>query len=49
MLSDTHVPEVGEVAPPIDATTATGTRFSLSALRGLWVVAYFYPRASTPG
>jgi len=49
VLSDSHVPEIGEVAPEIDATTATETRFSLSSLRGMWVVAYFYPRANTPG
>ena len=39
----------GDIAPDIDAETATGERFSLSALRGTWVVAYFYPRANTPG
>lgn len=49
MLSDTHVPKIGEVAPRINATTATGAQFSLSALRGKWVIAYFYPRANTPG
>ena len=39
----------GDVAPEIDAETATGEHFRLSALRGTWVVAYFYPRANTPG
>jgi len=26
-----------------------GERFSLAALKGSWVAAYFYPRANTPG
>jgi len=39
----------GDIAPAIEAVTATGERFSLAALRGHWVAAYFYPRANTPG
>jgi peroxiredoxin Q/BCP len=42
-------PAVGECAPDIDASTATGGRFSLVEERGKWVVVYFYPRANTPG
>jgi len=39
----------GDVAPAIEAETATGDHFSLAKLKGRWVVAYFYPRANTPG
>jgi thioredoxin-dependent peroxiredoxin len=39
----------GDIAPSIEAETATGEHFSLAALSGKWVVAYFYPRANTPG
>lgn len=39
----------GDIAPDIDAETATGERFRLEGLRGGWVVVYFYPRANTPG
>jgi peroxiredoxin len=42
-------PEVGQTAPPIRATTATGELFDLAQHPGEFVVAYFYPRASTPG
>jgi peroxiredoxin len=42
-------PEVGQIAPPIRATTTTGGLFDLSAHSGEFVVAYFYPRANTPG
>lgn len=39
----------GDIAPAIDSETATGERFTLAALKGTWVAAYFYPRANTPG
>lgn len=39
----------GDIAPAIEAETATGEQFSLSALKGRWVAVYFYPRANTPG
>lgn len=42
-------PTVGQHAPAIEATTATGKPFSLAGLRGKWAVVYFYPRANTPG
>lgn len=42
-------PEVGEVAPPIVATTTTGEPFDLAGLRGSYVVVWFFPRAMTPG
>lgn len=45
----TAMPAVGEMAPPIEATTAQGEKFSLAEQAGRWVVVYFYPRANTPG
>ena len=41
--------EVGQVAPPIHATTSNGDLFDLSDRAGAYVVVYFYPRANTPG
>ena len=49
MASDTLMPAVGDIAPDIDAPTATGGRFSLAEQAGKWVAVYFYPRANTPG
>lgn len=43
------MPQIGDQAPPIDAETADGGRFSLAEQAGRWVVVYFYPRANTPG
>jgi peroxiredoxin len=48
-MTDRANPQVGELAPPISASTATGEMFELSDHRGEYVVAYFYPRANTPG
>ena len=48
-MPEIRTPEIGKAAPVIEATTATSEHFSLSALRGQWVVIYFYPRANTPG
>jgi peroxiredoxin Q/BCP len=45
----TPMPVPGDIAPPIEAETATSGRFSLAELVGKWVVIYFYPRANTPG
>lgn len=42
-------PQVGQPAPPIQARSDDGRTLDLSALRGQWVVLYFYPRAGTPG
>lgn len=39
--------KIGDVAPPIVATTHDGRPFRLEALRGRPVVIYFYPRAFT--
>jgi len=41
--------KVGERAPSLDGETSTGAPVSLEALRGKWVVVYFYPKANTPG
>jgi peroxiredoxin len=42
-------PQVGQSAPPINATTATGTHFELADCVGSYVVIWFFPRAMTPG
>ena len=39
----------GDIAPDFTSTTHDGTVVSLSALRGRWVVLYFYPADNTPG
>jgi thioredoxin-dependent peroxiredoxin len=41
--------QVGQLAPPFETRSDDGHPVSLAALRGLWVVLYFYPRAMTPG
>jgi len=41
--------KVGDVAPPFEAASSSGKLISLAALRGQWVVVYFYPKAFTPG
>jgi peroxiredoxin len=43
------LPQVGEVAPPISATTATGEHFDLADHRGGYVAIWFFPRSNTPG
>ena len=42
-------PEIGEIAPPIKATTATGEPFDLAEHLGGYVVIWVFPRANTPG
>jgi peroxiredoxin len=42
-------PRLGDPAPPIDATTATGARFDLAGALGGYAVVWFFPRANTPG
>jgi peroxiredoxin len=42
-------PEVGEPAPPIKATTATGEHFDLADHLGSYVVIWFFVRSNTPG
>ncbi len=43
------LPEIGQPAPNFTLPAADGSSVTLSALRGQWVVVYFYPKASTPG
>ncbi len=40
---------VGQPAPDFNGTDDTGKPISLAALRGKWVVLYFYPKDNTPG
>lgn len=42
-------PEPGTQAPAFELTDQAGETVSLDALRGRWVVLYFYPRDDTPG
>ncbi len=41
--------EVGKNAPTLEGATGDGGTLSLKALRGKWVVVYFYPKDNTPG
>lgn len=41
--------EPGQPAPTFDLPADDGSRVSLEALRGSWVVLYFYPKDNTPG
>ena len=41
--------QIGEPAPTFTTTSHTGEEVSLEALRGRWVVLYFYPADDTPG
>lgn len=40
---------VGAPPPSFSATAHDGTRLDLAALKGKWVVVYFYPKDETPG
>jgi peroxiredoxin Q/BCP len=40
--------KIGDTAPAFDMPTDDG-RVSLAALKGQWVVLYFYPKDDTPG
>ena len=48
-MSTTAELQEGDIAPAIEAETATGEQFSLSGLKGHWIAVYFYSRANTPG
>lgn len=39
----------GDRAPDFDLTAADGTQVSLSDLKGMKAIIYFYPKAMTPG
>ncbi|NTU72117.1 MAG: redoxin domain-containing protein [Coriobacteriia bacterium] len=41
--------EIGDIAPPINATTIGGDSFDLAEQLGKYVVIWFFPRAMTPG
>jgi peroxiredoxin Q/BCP len=41
--------ETGSIAPDITLPDQDGNPVTLSALRGRWVVVYFYPADDTPG
>ncbi len=41
--------EIGKPAPRLKGTTTDGSELSLAALKGQWVVVYFYPKDNTPG
>jgi peroxiredoxin Q/BCP len=43
------MPEPGSEAPAFTLSDQEGAEVSLAALRGKWVVLYFYPRDDTPG
>jgi peroxiredoxin Q/BCP len=43
------MPEIGKKTPPLTGPTGTGEPLKLAALKGQWVVLYFYPKDSTPG
>jgi len=41
------MPQVGYIAPRIDAQSVNAGHFSLAAQRGKWVVVYFFPKADS--
>jgi|SRR5690625_996676 len=41
--------DIGKPAPKLTGTVTDGSEVSLDALKGQWVVVYFYPKDSTPG
>lgn len=44
-----HVPQPGEVAPPLELRDGDGVMRRLADERGKWVIVYFYPTDDTPG
>jgi peroxiredoxin Q/BCP len=44
-----EMPAVGSLAPDFTLPAHDGSKVQLSALRGTWVVLYFYPKDQTPG
>ena len=43
------MPETGKTAPALKLENQDGSVVDLRALKGNWVVVYFYPKDSTPG
>jgi peroxiredoxin Q/BCP len=44
-----QMPAVGSMAPDFTLSAQDGSNVHLSALRGTWVILYFYPKDKTPG
>ncbi len=44
-----NTPNVGDAAPDFTLPADNGADVKIAALRGSWVVVYFYPRDNTPG
>ena len=49
LAAATEMPAVGSVAPDFTLPAQDGSKVQLSALRGSWVILYFYPKDKTPG
>src|ERR1700690_2112707 len=49
LARETGVPAVGSLAPDFTLPAHDGSKVQLSALRGTWVILYFYPKDKTPG
>ena len=51
MAADTtnNMPAAGTPAPDFTLPASDGSPVTLSALRGQWVILYFYPKDDTPG
>ncbi|RDS86610.1 peroxiredoxin [Dyella psychrodurans] len=43
------MPDLGKKVPKLQGITGDGSTLKLDALKGQWVVVYFYPKDSTPG
>lgn len=49
MFASGTPPSAGNPAPAFEGPATDGTIVNLAALKGSWVVLYFYPKAFTPG
>lgn len=43
------MPDLGKKVPKLQGVTGDGSMLKLDALKGKWIVLYFYPKDSTPG
>ncbi len=43
------MPEIGKKVPSLSGVTSDGSTLELGAMKGVWIVVYFYPKDSTPG
>ncbi|MCW5569284.1 MAG: peroxiredoxin [Dokdonella sp.] len=48
-MSEATTIGIGRQVPALSGTTDDGSTLSLAAMRGSWVVVYFYPKDATPG